>query len=463
MNTLWRCAWTERLPNWLWLLALGIALLPIWQWCAARLVDGSDDPLGIVALLSVAGVVLRDRRQFMHAPRPMWLLSAVTLTALAILAATPLPPLVRGVVAILALSAMLMAIRNGRRPMLAIVALGVLALPLLSSLQFFIGYPLRVLTAEATVWLLGWGGQEALRSGSALIIAGQMVMVDAPCSGIQMGWMAYFTAATVAAWRQLADGHFLRRLPIVGLIVLLGNILRNTVLVVKEAGLLAWPPWTHEAVGVLAFVFVCAAVLAVMLKSTPTAGLREQLELPLRPFSPAHPEARLRAAALGVFAIVAVWPLMHTPAGAGESPAVTIEWPLDYEGRALRPLALSAVEQRFADRFPGAIGRFDNGDSIVVLRRVHRPTRMLHPASDCFRGLGYRISDDRLIRDSAEAAGPRLRRCFIASKDGQHLQVCEHIVDAMGTAYTDTSSWYWAAVTGQTRGPWQAVTQARPL
>ena len=140
-----------------------------------------------------------------------------------------------------------------------------------------------------------------------------------------------------------------------------------------------------------------------------------------------------------------------------------MEWPLQYEGRRLRPLALSAVEQRFADRFPGAIGRFHDGQATIVLRQVNSPTRMLHPASDCFRGLGYRISQDRLVRDRQGAQPALLRRCFVADKDGLRLQVCEHIVDAAGSGYTDTSSWYWAALTGQSQGPWQAVTRARPI
>ena len=40
---------------------------------------------------------------------------------------------------------------------LLIVLLAVLALPLLSSLQFYAGYPLRVLTAELSQWLAGTG------------------------------------------------------------------------------------------------------------------------------------------------------------------------------------------------------------------------------------------------------------------------------------------------------------------
>src|SRR6185295_16127627 len=66
------------------------------------------------------------------------------------------------------------------------------------------------------------------------------------------------------------------------------------------------------------------------------------------------------------------------------------ELPSEWDGRVLRPLALSAVEQRFASQFPGQVARLTDGKQVLVWREVKRPTRMLHPESDCYRGLGYR-------------------------------------------------------------------------
>ena len=136
------------------------------------------------------------------------------------------------------------------------------------------------------------------------------------------------------------------------------------------------------------------------------------------------------------------------------------EWPSEWDGVRLRPLALGEVEQRFADRFPGAIARMTDGERMFVLRQVNTPTRMLHPAADCYRALGFRIAQVRLERD-AEA---RLWRCFDAERRGtSKLRVCERIVDAEGRAFTDTSAWYWSAVGGQSQRPWQAVTLARRI
>lgn len=167
-----------------------------------------------------------------------------------------------------------------------------------------------------------------------------------------------------------------------------------------------------------------------------------------------------RAAIRVVFLLLAVvaasWPLLapgSAPAGAG---AAAHEWPRELAGRPLRPQALGPVEQRFAARFPGAIGRFDDGRRVVILRHVVEPTRMLHPAADCFRGLGYRIADERLERTTDD----RLQRCFHAERGGTRLRVCEQIRDADGRVYTDASSWFWAAALARSRGPWLATTTA---
>jgi hypothetical protein len=160
-----------------------------------------------------------------------------------------------------------------------------------------------------------------------------------------------------------------------------------------------------------------------------------------------------------VLVVCALAPLAQGSSAEPEASVGAPEWPTVWEGHTLRPLALSAVELRFAARFPGHIARLTDGEQVVVLRQVRQPTRMLHPAADCYRGLGYRILQAQLERDAQQ----RLWRCFIAERNGQRQRVCERIVDARGEAFTDASSWFWAAQLGQSTGPWQAVTTARAL
>jgi len=152
-----------------------------------------------------------------------------------------------------------------------------------------------------------------------------------------------------------------------------------------------------------------------------------------------------------------VWPSGQAPSVGVEADAPPrVDWPTHFRDQPLTPLPLSELEQRFARRFPGAIARFSAGNRVLVLRQVHRPTRQLHPASDCFAALGYTVSRPRPVADGNGAQWS----CFAATRDGTRVRVCERIHDSDGRAWTDTSSWFWAAQYGG--GPWWATTVVEP-
>jgi hypothetical protein len=129
-------------------------------------------------------------------------------------------------------------------------------------------------------------------------------------------------------------------------------------------------------------------------------------------------------------------------------------------------LALTPLEARFAHRFPGAIARFAAGREVLVLRHVTQPTRQLHPATDCFRAAGFAITAPRASTADDGAAWS----CFVATRDGTRLRVCERIATVDGTAsWTDASAWFWAALQSPRNGaqtavgPWWATTVITPL
>jgi hypothetical protein len=118
-------------------------------------------------------------------------------------------------------------------------------------------------------------------------------------------------------------------------------------------------------------------------------------------------------------------------------------WPTEYEGKKLMNLPLSDKERLFNNGFPGEIRRFTNGEKELIIRRVATPTRKLHPATDCFKGIGYHIKPLPINFNQQQTK----MGCFVASKQGnQALKVCEYIESIQGRSWSDVSSWYWNEV-----------------
>ncbi len=247
-----------------WLGLQAAALWPHGAWMARRVQDGSDEPLGLAALALLLMLLVARSHTLRIAPHTGWLAASALLTLAANAALLAAPPLLCALIGALALAAALMAWLPARGPRAPLAGLVVLALPLISSLQYYGGYPLRVLTAQLSAWALQFAGIAAERAGTSMLVRGQLVIVDAPCSGVQMVWMAYFCACAVAALTVLRDGDFLKRLPAIGALVLVGNVLRNSLLVALESRPQGLDADIHQAIGLVVLAMVCAAVAVTM-------------------------------------------------------------------------------------------------------------------------------------------------------------------------------------------------------
>ncbi|MDR0717328.1 MAG: exosortase Q [Azoarcus sp.] len=261
----------DRLPAAAWLALLGAAMWPHILWMARRMLDGSDDPLGIVALAALACVGWRHRDRLRRMPRPAWFCGALVLMTLAGAAWQALPPLLATLLALLGFAAGMLSLLPGGVASAPVLGLAALSLPLMASLQFYAGYPLRLVAAELSRWLL-LAAHHVERDGVALRVDGQLVLVDAACSGVQLVWLGYFTACAAALLGGCGNAHFLRRLPAVGCLVLTGNVLRNTALVALQADGKAVAAWLHEGVGLVTLAVVCALVFRLMRVRAPGAA-----------------------------------------------------------------------------------------------------------------------------------------------------------------------------------------------
>ncbi len=232
---------------------------PNLRWYALRLNDGSDEPLGLLALL-VAVVFAARASLFELIPRRSLTLICAGLCVY--LAAYPwLPPLARALwfIPLLALAAAPRGFAFAWTTLLA------LSLPLISSLQFYLGYPLRLATTQLSVALLNLFGQRVEAQATTMLWAGERVIVDAPCSGIQMAWSGLFLAAVLACWRRLPTRDALRLFRITGALVFIANLLRATALFLMGTGQWRLPAFAHEGIGLALFAITAVLICTLRL------------------------------------------------------------------------------------------------------------------------------------------------------------------------------------------------------
>lgn len=164
------------------LAALLIGHWSVCPWYIARLDDGSDEPWGLLALGTVFACLILRRETF------RWQVASLGFAAATLLGQSILPSetpaLIRASLAMVGFGALIYHRRDG----VPLAALLLLSLPVIASLQFYLGYWLRLITGHGSGVLLNLLGVDVVPSGVLLLWRGETIAIDPPCSGIRMLW-----------------------------------------------------------------------------------------------------------------------------------------------------------------------------------------------------------------------------------------------------------------------------------
>jgi exosortase len=282
-----------------------ISFWPVWRWFAARTTDGSDEPWGIAALvvalalswphdrrlslLATSNVVSTNGMRAasntvstngMGVTNDSLLIAAASLTFIYAASIPFAPPLVRAIIAMAALACSWVSITQSRDKLPFVLVLFALSLPVIASLQFYAGFPLRTVTAGGATALLNLVGMSVERLGTAMIWQGQTVLVDAPCSGVRMLWTGAALCCVLAAQRELVTWRGLAvALVMVIPITLAANTVRAALLFVLETRPVPASDVLHASVGVVTFTLAAALLVAsetLLRKTTIAAGWRSR-------------------------------------------------------------------------------------------------------------------------------------------------------------------------------------------
>jgi exosortase/archaeosortase family protein len=430
-----RSGWIPRIPSWF---LLAIASLPVISWFVRRLDDGSDEPLGLLVLALALILAWRERHSLQPGARARTAGAAVVLTSA--LCVGILPPMLRAAVFILGAGAWF-----GLHRKAGLMGLLILSLPVVASLQFYAGYPMRVAAAEGSIRLLELAGIVVARTGVNIELGGMAIAVDPACSGVRMLWHALVAAMALAAihrvsWRATVAGGLLAVL-----LVIPANVLRATWLALEESGRFPGSALSHGNVGLLCF-------LAVLI---PLWVLLSKRAHPVPAVACGAPPRRVDRLILLASAMLA--PSMMIHAADQARPAEPLPAPVFFTFNGLtlplHPQPPSPEETAFARSFPGSISSHRWGDHQVILRRVTTATRRLHPSRDCLRAGGFETTDSVTVQCSDGSEWSR----FSAIRNGERLIIHERIVsEADGASWTDVPAWFWSAMRHPLNGPWRA-------
>lgn len=273
----------------------------------------------------------------------------------------------------------------------ALLVIGVL--PFGEHMQTFIGYPMRILTAEIVRDALAAFHVTSAGVDTILVLENGVSQIDLPCSGVKSLWTgALFFLAVTWLERRPLNLRWLLVAAIFVLLLFLANLVRVAMLVVtaQVLNLPAAAELLHVPLGVLGFVGACAAAVW-LLRFKNTAGQEKTREDKSAPPAP-------RRLAPALCAVIALLALVYTPRPETGLTQTAPEW--DFPAALhIQTLPLKPDEYAWLTR-DGAESatrlRFEwqglSGSMILVPSRTwrahHRPER-------CFEVFGLQLNESR--------------------------------------------------------------------
>lgn len=228
----------------------------IWYWYVWRVTDHSDEPLGLIALFS-AIFFLRgvDYNKQLNKNQ----LSIISILLLFyIISYTYTSDMIHALIGIFSIGYTLYQAKEKISP--AIFGLFFLSLPVIASMQFYLGYPLRMISGFFTVGLLKMNGFYVIQEGTCLKLGEALICIDAPCSGVNMLWTGFFFTFFISCLYKLNLKKVVIALCISFASIVITNIIRSTALFYMESGILHLPSFAHQGIGLTTFIVSVAAV-----------------------------------------------------------------------------------------------------------------------------------------------------------------------------------------------------------
>lgn len=247
------------------LIIFGLLIItwPTVVWYQARMLDGSDNNWGLMALL-VAIVVSVKKKKKIHSTHYLKInLGLINLMLLVYIVSIVFSfyTLIQMMIVTILLSSVLSQWGNRSRINFGIVGLMLLSLPLFASLDFYLGYPLRYFIGLLSSYLLNLHGLGIRLEGVSMLFDDKVILIDGPCSGIKMMWTGSFLTFSFIAYFDLNLKYSIKLSLISFAATLTANVFRICALFYVESDILGSLKWMHETVGIVCYSMAVAVIL----------------------------------------------------------------------------------------------------------------------------------------------------------------------------------------------------------
>jgi exosortase O len=332
-------------------------------------------------------------------------------------------------------------------------------LPFGEHIQTFIGYPMRILTANIVRDGLARAGIASIGVDTILIFENGVSQVDLPCSGVKSLWtgMLFLIAATWIERRRFNLRWALTAIVLAGLLFL-ANLARVAVLVAvgQVAGWQLMARLLHVPLGVLGFCAACAAAVLLLRWRQPSVDpqpdsppAREALERA----SPTRPMWLAPALAAAILAMALIYAPRPQTGLAQSPPDWSFPAELATEPMPLRPDEIAWLIRGGADSAERR--RFDwRGITGSMLFITSRTWRAQHRPERCFEVFGLSLNDSRTFLVTPDFP---VRFVSLGNSSGRGLLSATYWFQSVGRITDDYGARMWADLSPQ-RDRWILVT-----
>jgi exosortase/archaeosortase family protein len=438
-----------RRPSTLVFLGAGLLAADPLRWLVATWTDATYNPEGLWVALTVAALALWSfssalRREAPDTNRALWLLviaasvrAAGQLLRVNVLGAMTLALDVFALATLAGLAHRRRAVSPGW-----LAALFALSLPLERVLQRALGYGLQQLSAGGACSALGLLDFNVACKGTRILLDGQDLLVDLPCSGAR-GLVLLLTLFCAACAVTRPDALRAAR----GFVLTLAaawaaNVLRLVLLALGLANgvPVMEAPW-HELTGLATLALGAAPIVwwarrvrrSEAFEFAPPVAAKPLCDRSLQVRAPRGLPFLFVACALVIVNLPARPVDVARAMPAPLLPAALGEWTRD-------PLPLDAVEQAYFTRYGGAAARAAYGPHGLLLVSTSAPLRHLHAPDECLRNSGHEV---RYVGVRRGALPTAIYRSIDAQ--GQRWRVSVSYVSSDGRWATSVAEavWYW--------------------